>query len=284
MNKEIIAVAGTGTMGGGIAQMFAENGFKTRVWDVNPTFTAKGVENIRKRLSKSVEKGKIAATDAETVMSRIIPTDSLGAFADADLVIEAIIENENAKFKLYRQLEAVIRSTAIIGTNTSSLSVTGLSRQLGSPERFLGLHFFNPPTKLKLVEVITTSALKPEVLPTVNALLTRCGKQPVTVKDAPGFIVNRLLLPFINEAAKLVDAGVACPADIDTAMRLGTLHPAGPLQVADLIGLDICRDILEKLANALADPHYRPAKSIVDLVDAGKLGRKSGQGFYNYSS
>jgi 3-hydroxybutyryl-CoA dehydrogenase len=282
MNKEIIGVIGAGTMGGGIAQMFAKNGFKTLLWDVNDTFIDNGIEKIRKRVNKSVEKGKLTDEAAKNILNLINKVADLKEFAVADLVIEAVIEDFDVKTELYRKLEKIIAPQTIIGTNTSSLSVTDLSQNLAVSGRFLGTHFFNPPTKLELVEVITTPDLNPVVMQRVSDILTRCGKSAVTVKDSPGFIVNRLLLPFINEAAKLVDAGVAKPEDIDTAMHLGTLHPAGPLQVADLIGLDICIDILEKLAESLNEPNYNPAKSMTNLVKAGKLGRKTGQGFYTY--
>jgi 3-hydroxybutyryl-CoA dehydrogenase len=282
MNKEIIAVIGAGTMGGGIAQMFAGNGFQTLLWDVNDTFTNKGIDKIQKRLNKSVEKGKLTAERAEDIFSRINKADDLSEFSRADLVLEAIIEDYDVKVDLYKKLEKIVGAETIIGSNTSSLSITDLSSNLALPERFLGIHFFNPPTKLELVEVISTPALNMEVSNKVSDILTRCGKRVVNVNDSPGFIVNRLLLPFINEAAKLLDSGVAKAEDIDTAMCLGTLHPAGPLQVADLIGLDICKDILEKLAESLNQPNYKPAKSIVDLVKAGKLGRKTGEGFHAY--
>ena len=282
MSIEVIGVVGAGTMGSGIAQMFAEKGLTTRLWDRTEELTRKGLEAIRKRLDKSVEKGTISAEAAAESLARLQPAASLAEFADVDLVIEAIFEDSTAKTALYRQLEEVVRADTLIGTNTSSLSVTDLSGTLARPERFLGLHFFNPPTRLALVEVITTAAFQAERLQEVNDLLQRCGKQPVTVKDSPGFIVNRLLLPLINEAARLVDSGVASPADIDTAMRLGTLHPAGPLQVADLIGLDICCDILQKLASSLDNPNYLPAAALTNRVAAGKLGRKSGCGFYSY--
>jgi len=282
MNKEIIGIIGAGTMGGGIAQMFAENGFQTLLWDVNDNFANKGIEKIQKRLNKSVEKGKLTAKKAKSIISHISKADDLNKFAEADLVIEAIVENYDIKTELYKKLEKIVSPETIIGSNTSSLSVTDLSSNFTSPKRFLGIHFFNPPTKLELVEVIATPNLCPKVSQKVNDILTRCGKSAVNVNDSPGFIVNRLLLPFINEAAKLLDDGVAKAEDIDTAMRLGTLHPAGPLQVADLIGLDICKDILEKLAESLDQPNYKPAKSIVSLVKAGKLGRKTGEGFHVY--
>ncbi|MDD4181753.1 MAG: 3-hydroxyacyl-CoA dehydrogenase family protein [Victivallaceae bacterium] len=282
MNKEIVGIIGAGTMGGGIAQMFAENGFKTLLWDVNADFTNKGIEKIQKRLNKSVETGKLAKERAEDISSKINKATDLSEFNETDLVIEAIIEDYDVKVELYKKLEKIVGAETIIGSNTSSLSISDLSGNLNTPERFLGIHFFNPPTKLELVEVIATSSLSPQVSQKVNDILTRCGKSAVKVNDSPGFIVNRLLLPFINEAAKLLDSGVAKAEDIDTAMRLGTLHPAGPLQVADLIGLDICKDILEKLAESLHQENYKPAKSIVDLVKAGKLGRKTGEGFHVY--
>ena len=282
MNKEMIGIIGAGTMGGGIAQMFAENGFQTLLWDVNDNFANKGIEKIQKRLNKSVERGKLTAERAEGILSRINKADDLSEFAATDLVIEAIIEDYDVKTELYKKLETIVGAETIIGSNTSSLSVSDLSINLNAPERFLGIHFFNPPTKLELVEVIATPSLCPKVSQKVNDILTRCGKTAVKVNDSPGFIVNRLLLPFINEAAKLLDTGVAEAEDIDTAMRLGALHPVGPLQVADLIGLDICKDILEKLAESLNQENYKPAKAIIDLVKAGKLGRKTGEGFHVY--
>jgi 3-hydroxybutyryl-CoA dehydrogenase len=282
MNKETIGVIGAGTMGGGIAQMFAENGFQVLLWDAGPEFLDKGLANIRKRLNKSVEKGKLTAEKADDIVSNIEKADGLEAFSRVDLLIEAITENYEIKAELYKKLEKIINPNAILGSNTSSLSITDLSACLASPERFLGVHFFNPPTKLDLVEVVASPLLAPEVLQKVNEILARCGKKTVNVSDSPGFIVNRLLLPFINEAAKLLDSGIAGAEDIDTAMCLGTLHPAGPLQVADLIGLDICEDILEKLAEELKRPDFKPAEAISSRVKAGKLGRKTGEGFYVY--
>jgi 3-hydroxybutyryl-CoA dehydrogenase len=282
MNNEIIGIIGTGTMGGGIAQMFAEQGFNTLVWDIDESYTDNGINNIRKRLLKSVEKGKLEKTRAEDILSRINKADDLSRFSDVDMVIEAVIEDFNAKSELYRKLEKIVGHETVMATNTSSLSVDELSKCLERPARFLGVHFFNPPTKLELVEVISTTETNDDVVCRVNDMLNRCGKIAVNVKDSPGFIVNRLLLPFINEAAKLLDSGVADAEGIDTAMRLGCLHPAGPLQVADLIGLDICKDILEKLAKSLDRNDFLPAESIISLVNAGKLGRKTGGGFYDY--
>ncbi|MDD5698293.1 MAG: 3-hydroxyacyl-CoA dehydrogenase family protein [Victivallaceae bacterium] len=282
MKKEIIGIIGSGVMGGGIAQLFAENGFQVIIWDVKKELAEQGMTNISKRLFRSVEKGKLTETAAKATLAGITATDKLGGFAEADLVIEAVVEDAEIKTGIYRQLEQVLRPEAIIGTNTSSLSVAGLAAALIRPERFFGIHFFNPPTKLELVELIILPGYRPEALNQIKSILTGCGKTAVEVKDSPGFIVNRLLLPLINEAAKLVDAGVASPQDIDLAMTLGALHPAGPLQIADLIGLDVCKHILDTLAKATGDPGLAPAKSIVELVAAGKLGRKTGRGFHTY--
>lgn len=278
----VIGVIGTGVMGGGIAQMFAENGFQALIWDSSAEITARGYGNIRKRLEKSVEKGKISAQDASVILDRIKPVRELEELSQSSLIIEAIIEDFEAKKKIFSRLDKCIAPNTAIGTNTSSLSVTELAQTVSHPERFIGIHFFNPPTKLELVELITISGSDPDILQKVREILSSCGKTAVTVKDSPGFIVNRLLLPLINEAAKLAGEGGANPEDIDAAMRLGALHPAGPLQVADLIGLDTCRNILETLCKSLDNQFYKPAKSIVDLVEAGKLGRKTGQGFYRY--
>ncbi|NLF22310.1 MAG: 3-hydroxyacyl-CoA dehydrogenase family protein [Lentisphaerae bacterium] len=282
MEHTIIGVAGSGVMGGGIAQMFAEHGFQTLVWDTSAEQAATGVAAIRKRLDSGVAKGKLTAGEAAAILGRIRPVAALEELAPAAVVVEAVVEQDAVKRDLYRRIEAVVPPRTVIGTNTSSLGVTGLARALARPERFMGIHFFNPPTKLELVELVATEVLAPEVLAFVRDLLVRCGKSPVTVRDSPGFIVNRLLLPLINEAARLVDEGVAAPAEIDQAMRLGALHPAGPLQVADLIGLDVCLRILETLSRSLDNPFYRPARALVERVEAGRLGRKTGQGFYTY--
>jgi 3-hydroxybutyryl-CoA dehydrogenase len=282
MHNQTIGVVGTGVMGGGIAQLFAERGFQTLIWDTTPAATTNGERQIRQRIDAGVAKDKLAADEAGAILSRIQPVDDLTELAGAALVIEAVIEDFDAKAGLFARIEKAVSSRTAIGTNTSSLSVSALARTLVHPERFMGIHFFNPPTKLELVEVIGTSALASEVLERVRNILTRCGKTAVNVKDSPGFIVNRLLLPLINEAARLVDAGVASPAEIDTAMRLGALHPAGPLQVADLIGLDVCHQILTTLSRALDQSAYLPAASLRERVEAGHLGRKTGRGFYTY--
>ena len=282
MENTIVGVVGTGVMGGGIAQMFAEKGVRTLVWDATEELAARGVAAIRRRLDGAVAKGRLAAEEATAILGRIRPVATLDELAPAALIIEAVIEDAEVKRGIYRRIEAAVPAKTAIGTNTSSLGVAELARTLSRPARFMGIHFFNPPTKLELVELVATAALAPEMLAFVRDLLVRCGKTPVTVNDSPGFIVNRLLLPLVNEAARLVDEGVATPAEIDQAMRLGALHPAGPLQVADLIGLDVCRHILDALGRALDNPYYLPARALVERVEAGKLGRKTGQGFYTY--
>ncbi len=280
MTIKRVGVIGAGVMGGGIAQFFAEHDMAVTLWDGNTEALAKGMAAIQGRLKKSVEKGALTAERAAAIQTNFCQAGSLGDFAGVDLVIEAIIENADVKCDLLQALEASVGAQAIIGTNTSSLSVSGLAGALKNPERFLGIHFFNPPTKLELVEVVPGAKTSPAVTEAVRAFLKACGKSPVTVKDSPGFIVNRLLLLMINEAARMVDQGVATAEDIDTAMRLGALHPAGPLAVADLIGLDTCEKILKTLRQDLNGSSYEPAEGIVARVKAGKLGRKSGQGFF----
>lgn len=282
MEIKCVGVLGSGIMGGGIAQMFAENDFEVLLWDVEHDFAVKGMAGIEKRLRKSLEKGGIDAGAFSRITGHLRIADSLEALGGAQLIIEAVIEDFEVKSNLYKQLEQVISADTVVGTNTSSLSVNELAAAWRDPSRFLGVHFFNPPTKLELVEMIMTGRESETAVAAVRTVLDKCRKTPVQVKDSPGFIVNRLLLPMINEAAKLVDEGVASVEDIDTAMNLGALHPAGPLKVADLIGLDVCMKILDGMAVSLDNPFYRPAPAIAGRVRAGKLGRKSGAGFYNY--
>ena len=280
MDIRSVGVIGAGVMGGGIAQLFAEKGLRVMLWDGNAEALAKGQEAIRERLRKSVEKGALTEARAGEIQANLGTAGKLDDFASADLLIEAIVENVDVKRGLLGQLEAAVRPEAIIGTNTSSLSVNALAAPLKHPGRFLGIHFFNPATKLELVEVIPGTKTEPAVTEAVRQFLKACGKSPVTVKDSSGFIVNRLLLLMINEAARMVDQGVASAEDIDTAMRLGALHPAGPLAVADLIGLDTCEKILEILSRDLKASSYTPAEGITARVKAGRLGRKTGKGFF----
>jgi len=280
MNIDIVGVIGAGVMGGGIAQFFAERGARVLLWDMDPNALWQGIGRIYERLKKSAERGALTEEQVQEIMSRLGGVEDLSAFRPADLVIEAIVEDTAAKKSLLVKLGEAVSEETIIGTNTSSLNVTDLAVACPHPERFLGIHFFNPPTKLELVEVVPAPQTAPAIVETVKGFLRDCGKTPVVVKDSPGFIVNRLLLLLINEAARMVDEGVATAADIDTAMRLGALHPAGPLAVADLIGLDTCEHILEVLRGALGESSYTPAQSITIRVREGKLGRKSGEGFF----
>jgi len=280
MTISTIGLIGAGVMGGGIAQFFTEHGSRVMLWDADPKALWRGIGAVYERLKKSAEKGNLTEEQVEDIMSRLNGVEDLSTFCPANLVIEAITEDAAAKKTLLAKLGEAVSDSAIIGTNTSSLSVTELAEACPHPERFLGIHFFNPPTKLELVEVVPASQTAPEAVETVKGFLHDCGKTPVVVKDSPGFIVNRLLLLLINEAARMVDEGVATAADIDTAMRLGALHPAGPLAVADLIGLDTCEHILKVLRETLGESSYAPAGGITERVKEGKLGRKSGEGFF----
>ncbi|MHB9107832.1 MAG: 3-hydroxyacyl-CoA dehydrogenase family protein [Armatimonadota bacterium] len=280
MSIDTIGIIGAGVMGGGIAQFFAERGARVLLWDADPNALWRGIGTVYERLKKSAEKGSLTEEQVQEIMSRLGGIEDLAAFRSADLVIEAIVEDASAKKALLAKLGEVLPVSAIIGTNTSSLSVTELAEACPHPKCFLGIHFFNPPTKLELVEVVPAAQTAPGTVEAVQGFLREYGKTPVVVKDSPGFIVNRLLLLMINEAARMVDEGVATAADIDTAMRLGALHPAGPLAVADLIGLDTCEHILEALHGTLGESSYAPADGITQRVKEGKLGRKSGEGFF----
>ena len=282
MEIKKIGIVGSGVMGGGIAQLFAERGYDVAVWDVTAELLDKGLGTIAKRLAKSAEKGSLTPEQAAAISGRITKAATLSEFKGADLVIEAVTEDLKIKREIFRELENSVSGAAVLATNTSSLSVRAIAEGLKTPARVMGIHFFNPPTKLELVEVVPTPETLPEVLSGVIEFLRTCGKTPVTVKDSPGYIVNRLLLLLINEAANMVDEGVASAQDIDTAMRLGALHPAGPLAVADLIGLDTCEKILEVLHAETGKSAYRPSAAISAQVSEGRLGRKTNKGFFAY--
>jgi 3-hydroxybutyryl-CoA dehydrogenase len=236
---------------------------------------------MRERLASSAAKGRLPAGEIPAVLARVHPAGTLHELTSCGLFLEAIPERAEAKRELLARASALLPAATLIGTNTSSLSVRSLSRAVRGPERFLGVHFFNPPTRLELVELVPTERTSVQALNAVRELLVACGKTPIVVRDSPGFIVNRLLLLLINEAARMLDEGVASAEDIDAAMRLGALHPAGPLAVADLIGLDTCRLILRRLARALHSSGFRPARGLERRVRQGRLGRKSGQGFFS---
>lgn len=277
MSIDTIGIIGAGVMGGGIAQFFMERGLRVTIWDDDDNAMGRCIAQISERVIRSAEKNNQSELQVAEILSRLGDVE----WSEVDLVIEAIVEDMAAKQALLAKLGEAVSDETIIGTNTSSLSVTELAAACPHPERFLGIHFFNPPTRLELVEVVPAPQTAPAIVETVKGFLHEYGKTPVTVKDSPGFIVNRLLLLMINEAARMVDEGVASAADIDTAMRLGALHPAGPLAVADLIGLDTCEHILEVLHDTLGESSYAPADGITGRVKEGKLGRKSGEGFFS---
>lgn len=275
-----IGIAGAGIMGGGIAQLFAHAGRSVLLWDYSPEALERALSAMRERLEASASKGRFPAGDIPGILARVRPAGALEELAACGLFIEAVPEQLQAKRALLAQASALLPATALMGSNTSSLSIRSLARFVRHPERFLGIHFFNPPTRTELVELVPWDRTAASALDAVRKLLVGCGKTPLVVRDSPGFVVNRLLLLMINEAARMVDEGVASAEDIDTAMHLGALHPAGPLAVADLIGLDTCRLILRRLARALHSNAYRPARGLERRVRQGRLGRKSGRGFF----
>lgn len=280
MAVEKVQVVGAGQMGSGIAQVAAQAGLAVHLTDVNEGALQKGVETMKKNLARSVEKERMSQDEMEETMERIEPGTEYAA--DADLAIEAVVETIEVKVEVFRALDDQLRDEAILATNTSSISITELGSRTNRPERFIGMHFFNPVPVLRLVEVIRGLETSDETYETVSKLADRLGKTPVEVQDYPGFAANRILLPMINEAIYCVMEGVAKPEDVDTVMKLGMNHPMGPLTLADLIGLDTCLHIMKILHQGLGDDKYRPCPLLKRYVAAGRLGRKSGKGFYEY--
>lgn len=273
---------GAGTMGAGIAQVFAQSGLKVILNDRAEEFAQKGLETITKNLDKAVKKEKISESDKEATLDNIELSTSVESAKDVDFVIEAATENRELKLNIFKEIDEHAPEHAILATNTSSLSITDIATQTSRPDKVIGMHFFNPAHIMKLVEVITAITTSEETQEIVTALTEKVGKEPVAVKDSYGFVVNRVLIPMINEAAFLLGEGVATAEDIDSAMKLGANHPIGPLALGDLIGLDVVLAILEVLNDGFKDPKYRPAPIIKKYVEAGQLGRKSGKGFHSY--
>jgi 3-hydroxybutyryl-CoA dehydrogenase len=279
-----VAVLGGGTMGNGIAQVFAQAGHRVVLRDLSQDILDRARASIDKSLAKLAEKGKIAPADREATLGRLTTATDLGAVAGADLVVEAIVEKLEVKAEVFRELDRITRPEAILASNTSSISITKLGAVTKRPDRVIGMHFMNPVPLMVLVEVIRGHATSDGTTQTVMELAKALGKTPVEVNDYPGFVSNRVLMPMINEAIYCVYENVATPEAIDQVMKLGMNHPMGPLTLADFIGLDVCLAILEVLHDGLGDPKYRPCPLLKRMVDAGWLGRKSGRGFYNYAS
>jgi len=277
-----IVVIGAGTMGNGIAHTAAASGFDTTLVDVSQDILERAVSTISANLQRGVDKGKMTADEKQAVLARIATRTDVETLADADLVIEAIVENVAAKTQLFERLDRITKPECILASNTSSISITRIAAATRRPEKVIGMHFMNPVPVMTLVEVIRGIATSDETYRAVEEASKRMGKTAIEVNDYPGFISNRVLMPMINEAIFALYEGVATPESIDGVMKLGMNHPMGPLTLADFIGLDVCLAILRVLEDGFGDPKYRPCPLLIKMVDAGWLGRKSGRGFYRY--
>lgn len=282
MAVEIVGVIGAGTMGNGIAHVFARSGFQVVLCEVEQKFLDRGLETIGKNLDREVAKNKITAADKKATLERIQPVLKRDQLAKCDFVIEAATEKFAIKTEIFRDLDQICRPEVILSSNTSSISITKLAGITKRPEKVIGMHFFNPVPVMKLVEVIRGLATSDETFSSVCDLAVKLEKTPVEVNDSPGFVSNRVLMPLLNEAMYAVMEGVATTEAVDEVFKLGMAHPMGPLTLADFIGLDVCLDIMRVLHDGLGDPKYRPCPLLIKMVDAGWTGKKSGRGFYKY--
>jgi 3-hydroxybutyryl-CoA dehydrogenase len=283
MTIQKVGIIGAGQMGNGIAHVAALAGRDIVLLDVDAAFVEKGRKTIEKNMGRLVEKGKVTAEAGAAALARVKTGTDLGLLADVDLVVEAIVEDEAVKHDLFRKVDGIAKAGAILASNTSSISITRLAAATKRPEQFIGMHFMNPVPVMQLVEVIRGIATSDETAAAVVAAAKEFGKTPVECRDFPGFVANRVLMPMINEAVFAVHEGVATPEAVDTIMKLGMNHPMGPLTLADFIGLDTCLSILRVLHQGLGDDKYRPCPLLVQMVDAGWTGKKSGRGFYRYA-
>lgn len=282
---KITAVIGAGTMGNGIAHTFAQTGFNVHLIDISEQAIQKGISTITTNLDRMISKGSITEDDKNSTLSRIKTfTQIEDGVKDAELVIEAATENMDLKLKIFKQLDEVTKPEVILASNTSSISITKIASATKRADKVIGMHFMNPVPIMKLVEIIRGYSTSDEVTKTIMDLSVKLGKEPVEVNDYPGFVANRILMPMINESIETLYNGVAGVKEIDTVMKLGMAHPMGPLQLADFIGLDVCLFILNVMYDGFKNPKYAPSPLLVKMVTAGKLGVKSGEGFYDYSA